>query len=397
MIVIALIIFITMTVIKMFHNEHKISYRVDNYNVEEHFYTSRGHTYDISISNKNIKYIYTINEDLGKAKKIIKDIKSFKSNNLVCIIPIVKGYKSELYCNVNNNQVSNYYLHVTNNKDYKKIYKEAKKYKIKQYSNSTIKTKYKKVTAYKKNIIDNHTYFIWDYKGIYIINNDDIKYEKILKNDLYDNVMDCVVDKYYVLFENTSVNGIENVYYYDIVKDKLNSFKLKTKLSKNSYINGVIDNLIYVTDRRQKKEYTINIKKKEIKEIDNEQSEYIVYDNFKKKKLTMSDFFMQDNYFSNNLIVDKKITSSTNLKQEYNYYYFIEDNKLYKVRSDDKKHRILLTEIPNITDWLINDKEIIIISEDTIYVYSDDYGLRKILTTNELKYNYKNIFDFWKK
>ena len=89
--------------------------------------------------------------------------------------------------------------------------------------------------------------------------------------------MDCVVDQYYVLFENNSVNGIEKVYYYNAEKDKVDSFKLKTKLSKNSYINGVVNNLIYVTDKKAKKEYTVNIKKKSITEIDSDQTKYIIY------------------------------------------------------------------------------------------------------------------------
>ena len=68
-----------------------------------------------------------------------------------------------------------------------------------------------------------------------ILNNKELKYQKILNYDLYDNIMAVSIDRYYVLFENTDVNGIKNIYYYDSKNKKLNTFKLKEKLSKDSY------------------------------------------------------------------------------------------------------------------------------------------------------------------
>ena len=96
------------------------------------------------------------------------------------------------------------------------------------------------------------------------------------------------------------------------------------------------------SDRKQKKEYAVKIKDKTITEVDNDQTKYLVYDNNIKKELTKSDYFMKDFFFDNNLIIDKKITKSKELKKEYNYYYFIEDSKLYKALDTNKTHRIFL-------------------------------------------------------
>ena len=192
--------------------------------------------------------------------------------------------------------------------------------------------------------------------------------------------MSCVVDKYYVLFENTDVNGIENIYYYDSNKDKLDLFKLKNKLNKDSYINGVVDDLIYVTDRKNKKEYTIDVKHKKIKEIDDEQSSYIIFKNNKKKELSKSDFLIKNQYFE---------------KTNSNYNYFIKDNKIYK-KLKGTKNNILLLELNDIVEWKVINDEIIILVDNTIYYYSDDTGLRKILENNELRYNYKNIYNMGK-
>ena len=393
-----IVVFIVLSITNYLKKEHTVKYKISNYDVKEHFYLSKGHYYDMIITNKKKKYIYTINEDLGKDKKIITDIKEYKSNDLTCIVPVYKeNITNNFYCLLNKQQVSANYLYDTNNSDFKKIYKKAKKHNIKLSQNNKSKKNYKNLVVYQKNISKDHFYFIWNYKGIYVVSKDEIKYKKFIDYDIYDNVMDCVVDDYYVLFDNSSVNGIEDVYYYDINKDKLDKFELKTKLTKNSYINGVVDNSIYVTDRKQKKEYAVKIKDKTITEVDNDQTKYLVYDNNTKKELTKSDYFMKDFFFDNNLIIDKKITKSKELKKEYNYYYFIEDSKLYKALDTNKTHRILLAELDNITDWLVRDREVLLLRDDTIYVYIDGKGLRKILTTNELKYNYKNIYDLWKK
>ena len=397
-ILLIIIVFITINVVRLFKEEHLVKYQIDKYSIEERFYMSKGHHYDLIIKDKNSTYIYTINEKLGKKKKIIKEIKTYKSNDLSCIIPIYKkDIKNDIYCDLGQQQVSLNYLYETNNSDFAKIYKKIEKYNIKLPVESKTKKNYKKLEVYQNNILKDHSYFIWDYKGIYIIDNQTIKYKKIIDSDLYDNVMNCIVDDYYVLFENSSVNGIEKIYYYDINKEKVESFILKNKLSKNSYINGVVDNLIYVTDRKSKKEYTIGIKDKIITEVDNDQTKYIVYENYVKKELSKSDYFMKDNIFNNVLISDKEVTISKELKKEYNYYYFIEDDKLYKALDTNKKDKILLAEVDNVVDWLIKDGEVLLLKEGTIYSYTEEKGLKKILATNELKYNYKNIYDLWNK
>lgn len=397
-ILIIIIVFITFCIFKVIKKEHTVEYKINKYNIKEHFYISNDHYYDLIIKDKKNTYTNTLNIDLNKKKKIIKNIEEFKSNELTCIVSTYKKSDEKgIYCNLGKQQVSINYLLNTNNSDFKKINKKLKKYNLKFPKENNTKKYYKNLIIYQKNIPNDNLYFIWNYKGVYVIGNNKVSYKKFIDYDLYDNVMDCVVSDYYVLFDNSSVNGIENVYYYDINKDKVTSFKLKQKLTKDSYINGVVEDLIYVTDRKQKKEYTVSIKDKTIEEIDNDQTKYLVYDNYKKKELSKSDYFMNDVFFDNNLIVDKKVTNSKELKKEYNYYYFIEENKLYKALDTVKSKKILLAELDNIKDWLVKDREVILLVDDTIYSYTEQYGLRKILITNELNYNYENIYEMWKK
>ncbi len=372
LIIVLLIIFIVILIRK---SEYQINYKVKDYSVNEHFYNNK--YYDLLI-NKN-KYSYIINyQSTRKQKKIIKDIKMINNNNLKCIILTYKKQsKKNIACILDKEQVSIDYLIKINNSDFKTIKKKIKKLKIEYPTSDNSKTTYKSLTVYNKNISKNKIYYIWNYKGLYILDNEDNKYQEVLEYDLYDNIESCSVNDYFVLLENNSVKGIQKIYYYH--NNKLNTYKLPVIISKDSYINGVVENKIYITDRKNKKEYSLDINKRKWLEIDDGNS-YIIFQNNKKKTISKSDFFIKDQYF--------KITKINN------YHYYQKDNKIYKQLNNNK---VLLLELDNIKEWFIKNDEIIILQEDTIYSYNESNGIRKIVENNELKYNYHNIYQIGEK
>ena len=199
--------------------------------------------------------------------------------------------------------------------------------------------------------------------------------------------MSTIVDKYYVLFENTSVNGIEKVYYYDLEKEKLKEFNLNEVISKDSYINGTYKSYIYLTDRKEKKQYKLNIKTKKIEQVNNGDVNYLYYKNDNFQKMNKTEFFKEDMLFKN-YNENKKYEDSK-------YYYYYENNKFY--RQIKKENKVLLFELKDVDEWMVVGDNIILISDGIVYNYSDSTGLRMILESNELKYNYKNIYNYWKK
>ena len=381
-------------IIKTFQKKHNVEYKIGKYNINEKFYIEeKSHNYEFKITNKKETYSFILNSNVNKRKKIIKDIKIYKKNNIKCIIPIyVKDISKNIYCLENNNQVSNYYL--KDNDNFKSIIEDTKKYKVNLPSDSEKYKEFKKIKVYQNNINDNTAYIIWNYKGIYILKNNELKQQKFLNYDLYDNIMSTTTSNYFVLFENSNVMGIEKIHYYDIKNDKYKIFKLKDKISKDSYINGVYDDLIYVTDNKKKIQYTINVKKEKIEEVGKEELGYIKYTNNKKEEMNKSDFFMKEQLFDNEKIENKKITNSKDLVKEDQIYYYLDNNKFYK--NINGYNSILLFELDNIKDWKINNKDLIIFVDDLVYIYNDELGLRKIIEYNELNYNYKNIVKYWK-
>lgn len=387
-IIVAILLMSIPIIYKATIKDRKTNYKRNNYSISEHFYIEeKKHYYDYIIKKDNIEYSYTLDYNNHKKNKLIKEIKEYTSGNIKCIIPIYKTkIKNEIYCLENNNQVSKYYL--KDNDIFQKILNKIEKENIVKLNNSNSLNTYKNINIYKKNIPDNYKLIIWTYKGIVIIDNKNNKYQKFFNDDLYENVMATTTKNYFVLFDNTNVNGIKEIHYYDLKKDKYDKFKLTIKLDKNSYINGTIEDTIYVTDRKRKKQYTISIKKKEIEEIGNEDLLYTKYELGTKKLLSKADFFKENQYFK------EEITSSKSIKKERNYYYYYEDDIFYKNRTDSK--RCLLFELSNPTEWNVYDGELLVLKDDTLYLYSDQTGLRRLVEYNELKYNYKNIYYLWK-
>ena len=378
---------------KLFIKEYNIIYEKNNFIINEIYkYENKEHKFEINIKNKEYEITYLLNEDFNKNNEIIKDIKLYQEKDINCILPIyTKNIENKLYCVKDNKQVSNYYLN--KNKDYNNILKQVKKYKIKKLESNNKTTKYKNLKIYKNNLKEEDIFTIWDYKGINIIEKNKNKYVKILDYDLYDEIKTIIYDKYFVLFENSHVDGIENIYYYDFKKDKLKLYNPEIIISKDFYINGVVNNLIYVTDNKTKKEYTINLIKKEIEQI-SKANEYITYKDNKFISLTKSDYFMEKQIFSNNKIIDKKISKEEHVK-ENNIYYYIEDNKF--IRKIEDRNSEILFELKNIKDWKIINGKILLISEDILYIYDDNRGLVPIVKSNELNYNYENICDYKEK
>ena len=99
---------------------------------------------------------------------------------------------------------------------------------------------------------------------------------------------------------------------------------------------------------------------------------------------------MKDQYFDSTYTVDNKIKVN-------NYYYYYKNNRIYKSLDINKKHSKLLLELDDIKEWKVYGDIVIIIAKDTIYQYTEKEGLRRIVKSNELKYNYKNIYKIGKK
>ena len=116
-----------------------------------------------------------------------------------------------------------------------------------------------------------------------------------------------------------------------------------------------------------------------------------------KLKEADADFF-RSHKVDSLLTSNKKITKlydTTDIKKNRDDYYFMtEDGSIYRVIDEDYEHPILLCQFDDIKEWQVHDDGVSFIVGDTLYLYTDDYGLKPILVNPEFVYNSQNIYHF---
>ncbi|MBE6158048.1 MAG: hypothetical protein E7160_04565 [Firmicutes bacterium] len=386
----------------IFVNSFSSNYVVNKYDVFEKFNkTGKNNVYSFTIKNKKNRYVFSYNYNFYKKRQIIKDIKYYKKNKLKCIYPIYLDNKySDLYCLYSDSQVSVSYLKQISNKDIDSIISklDSDGYSISYSDKSSSSVKSDFITVYKDNIVDDYIYTVWYYKGINIIDSNGVRKVKFSLHDKYENDLSMIVGDYYVTFNQrlNSNHEYSSLILYNLITNKKSLFKLKKPLSINTYINGVYNNKLYVTDNDSRKQYSIDFVSKKIKKVGDRGLGY--------KKLTNSKFEViranKDNYFDytvNNKSITKLYGDVTLYKGSYSYYYINDSDEVYEIINNEYRHPILLFKVNGIKELKVRDGNVSFISDNIIYNYNDINGLKEIVVDNELRYNYLNVYDLMKK
>ena len=375
------ILFLVLTIILLgivlfiLKKAHKVTYSLkkDDYNfqIEENFHNKT--LYDFFITTNKKSFVFTLNKNYFKQRKIIKNIDVYHKKDLLCIYPIFKNdYKEDYHCLYKNKPVSISYLSTLND-DYIQKFLKTRALKLKiSYPKKSSKRSFSKIEVYQDNILPNYKFLIWNYKGIYLLSPEENKNIKLLTKDKYENTLAAILNNFYIYIDTTK-KKYSTINYFDIEKEKNYIFKIKDyELSKRIYFNGIYNNELYI---------------------------YIIVKNNKLTSISKAKFLEKKYYFNESTKNNKitKIFKTKEIVNYQNYYYFKVDNKIYKALKGHEETAILLFELDNIKEWKILEDTLLIINNDTLYFYNDKIGLVPIVKSKELKYNYKNICNFWKK
>ena len=380
--------------IKIFKTHHQISYSLDKKKIsinEEYIKNKDDDYYLLSIKIKNKEFLYDADNKFHKKKQIVKKVKTYTKDNILCIYPVlIDNSVLDIECNIDNKLYS--YTSVKDQIDLKKLTKSIKAFNNEKYKNDIKETnKYNDITIYNNNLEKNENILIYNYKELIKIKKNSNERIKFSDFDIYNNNMGTLINNLYLVPKYSKKPEISSYYIIDIVKNKTYEIKLKDKLSTNIYVNGVVDNKLYIFDKSNIVQYVINPKtrkiekagdKTSIKYYDGKWIDYNPYEYVKKE--------LKFNYIEEKIDFDYKQIYQTS---KY-YYYYDSDNNFYKVYKNNLKKPILLFNQKDIKEISIINDKVYFLNKDTLYRY-DEYGIKNILKRKEINYNSKNIYSVY--
>ena len=328
-------------------------YNVDKYNIKES-YDTKSKKYQFIITSNNELYVYEINNKYNRNRALIDNIKIYKNKEEICILPESKKINFYPLCN-KDKEIYSYNL--------SKIKTDFKYLTIKN-----IKEKFENLEI---NYLNNNAYLLFNYRGFLYINKDKKNNIQLFNKDVYNLELVFQTDNYLVIPDYNQNFYFDKLFVININTGKVTDIKLEEKLSFEGIFLGEYKGWIYYLDKKEKKEYKINIKNNKLVQVD-----FVILKNGKLEEFTYNKILNNDLTFDN-----KKLNQ-----------FIISDNILYK---NIEKTKIKVSN-NNITKIIkeVNDT-VYYLSDNNLYMYNDYYGEVLLISNFEWNFNNTNMIFFY--
>lgn len=378
---------------------------IDKYYVTEVYTKSEQDEHDnyyIEIEANNILYNYQFYEKIRDNNKVVKDI-FFYDGEYKCLLPILSdNIKVDFLCYKD----SSYYNYVDIKGKDEKLDKYIEKvdkdiYNLNNFlDNKNNENKYNKIKYYKDNIPDNYMINMTTLKGIITIFNGKSDYVELFDKDVYKRELSVFSDYYYVSADYNERQEFSNIYVVNLLTGKSKKIKTSDYISFDSYIQGVVDNNVYIYDINNEKQYKIDIDNYIVSEVGNANKGIKYFDGnwsyISAIKANNIELFRDKNLKEKNGYLTYHYG---NKLSGFYYYYFKSDDgyEIYRAHSQDKKTKKYLFNIKDINDVIFVEDYIFFKDKNSIKVYSDYTGIKTVISNDELEFNDNIQFNVYKK
>jgi len=337
-------------------NTDIINYKVDGYNVIEKIVDKKIY---ITIEKNDTKYYYIY--DINDNKQSVEKILSYSDDNYTCIfINFIDGSNSnDFICN--NDGVNYNYSLLSSHSSIL----DSKYNKLVQ-SNEIIEKiddvyNFKEVDLFKfytNNLDDNLIFSLTNYKGLYIVSNQEINRIVLFDKDVYEQKIKAFVQDKYLVADYNAQYDFNSFYIVDLKTRKVKEINSKYSFSFDSTIIDVLGDSVYLYDNDK------------IYKIDT-----------KKNKVTLSnDNINKDTYY----LDDYEI-----IYESKNNYYLKKDYIIYRSNLKSSSSIIYLFDNINKDKIKFNDDYVYFLEDNTIKYY-DNSGFKSLAFSNEFSFN-KNL------
>lgn len=379
-------------------------YSIDDFSIKEVYTKDEQNEHDnyyIEIGINDIVYNYQFYKEVKDDNKLVKDI-IYYDGEYKCLLPILSDdikvdflcYKDKKYYNYQDivgkeEHLDEYIKNIDNDKYNIKLFKD----------NINDGADYNKITYYKDNIPDNFIISMSTLRGILSV-DDKTNYVELFDKDVYKRELSTFVNNYYVTANYNDKQEFREFYVVNVLNGKEKIIKSPDYISFDSYIQGVVDNCIYIYDINNEKQYSLNLDSLSVNEEENSSRGIKYYDGnwsyISYIKANNIQLFRNNNISLNdNQYVYK---DGNKLSGFYYYFYEIDDGyEVYRANVQKKKIKKYLFTVKDYNDVIFEEDYVFYKEENKIKMYSDYTGVKTILKNTELEFNDNIYFNAYKK
>lgn len=395
LIIFTVVFFSLKFILFIFNDGHTINYNIGNFKVKE-ILTTKDNNYYFELNHEKFKINFQITQNYNKAEKVLNKIEYKQIDGYECILPIFKNGQilTDVMCLKDNNIK---YASDINNQNIKNYLKTLEKYGYNQknYKDTATSIKLSNTqTIYKDNFLENHYIAMETYKGLNLFNGNKNNVQ-IFEEDVYKKPISYFTGKYYIVADYTDNYTFKIFHVVNIINGNKIDIRSYDDISFDSYIEGAINDDVYLFDKDANKQYKISIKNENVEEF-NDKNNLQTY-NGKWEKMTLAEALDEkkfNNYYTNDIKGYDKVDKVGN----YYYIYEKKDNyyNVYRADKQNKNIKTYLFKTTNLNSIIYIDNIVYYLNDTTFYYYSN-YGSRKIITNTELEFNSDLSFGVYKK
>ena len=357
-----------------------------NFNLEVNNYM-----YNVIINETN--FSFQVFQNYNKSSKVLEQIRYYKDDNYECILPIFKDnlILIDMICK-NNNEYNYYYNIKGDNDNLDKFVDEIVEYDVNQFTDNAETEVREGLDIYIENLIKNHYIGLNNYKGIYIVSNNfnsSVYNISLFEKDVYNQELGQFVDKYYVVPDYNENHEFHEINVVDLVS--LDSFKITSDnaISFDSYIQGVVDNKVYLYDKDNIIQYEIDPNNKSLVQLSSKEIKY--YDG-QWSTMTIAEANSEKKFVTNVVdYIDEQYERIDKVGNEAGYYYLYKKNAkkydVYRINIQDKSGLIYLFTTQSIENISYIDDYVYFINDNKVKVYNDRIGIKNLIEYEELEFN----------
>ncbi len=326
-------------------------YQVNKYEIKELYNKETGY-YTFLVQDENDTYSFLINHKYTKKRELVTNVLEYKSEDEKCLLPEGKDFNFYPLCK-NEEGIHTYNLSNLKIDDYK-------------YSKITnLDKSYEKIEL---NYLNDKSYLVFNYRGFYSITPKENKNINLFNNDIYTLNLIYQSKEYVLVPDYNETHYFSKIYFINIKNGTYEEIKLETPISFDSVFLGEYKNKVYLLDKKEEKEYQINLINKKIEETD-----YLILENNKLVKKNFKDIVVNNLNFLNS-----------------NYYpeYKLQNNLLYQA-IENNLVKISNLEVSKIIK--VEDDTIYYLAKDSLMMYNNKVGEVKLLSSFEWNFNNDNI------